>query len=111
MIELPGIVPALAQALATRGYTDLTPVQEAVLDPGVGEHEAQLLMRGLTVAPRDASNHLDPAVMVVGTTMFSSTGLSLSWLCRTARSNRAALQRAFHDHHTTPERYQSDPHR
>ena len=33
MTELEGIVPALGQALAKRGYEKLTPVQEAVLAP------------------------------------------------------------------------------
>ncbi|MBI1622781.1 DEAD/DEAH box helicase [Aquamicrobium zhengzhouense] len=33
MTQIEGIVPALAAALATRGYADLTPVQKAVIAP------------------------------------------------------------------------------
>ena len=35
MTEFQGIVPALAQALSKRGYSELTPVQTAVLEPHV----------------------------------------------------------------------------
>lgn len=35
MTEFQGIVPALAQALSKRGYSQLTPVQNAVLEPHV----------------------------------------------------------------------------
>ncbi|TIT52736.1 MAG: DEAD/DEAH box helicase, partial [Mesorhizobium sp.] len=34
MSNFDGIVPALAQALEKRGYSDLTPVQKAVLELG-----------------------------------------------------------------------------
>ncbi len=40
MAEFEGIVPALAQALTARGYSDLTPVQEAVLDPALETADA-----------------------------------------------------------------------
>lgn len=53
MIEFPGVVPALAQALAARGYTALTPVQEAVLQPELGDRDALVSARtgsGKTVA-------------------------------------------------------------
>ncbi len=33
MTDFPGVVPALGQAIAARGYDTLTPVQEAVLHP------------------------------------------------------------------------------
>ena len=36
MTEFQGVVPALGQALSKRGYTVLTPVQEAVLAPELG---------------------------------------------------------------------------
>ncbi|MFT6772753.1 MAG: ATP-dependent RNA helicase DeaD [Paracoccaceae bacterium] len=39
MIEFPGVVPALAEALNTRGYTELTPVQRAVLNPEIDERD------------------------------------------------------------------------
>lgn len=37
MSEFEGIVPALGQALSKRGFSALTPVQTAVLDPALGE--------------------------------------------------------------------------
>ncbi len=40
MTEIQGVVPALAQALNERGYTKLTPVQDAVVASGLGEADA-----------------------------------------------------------------------
>ncbi|MDL2401500.1 DEAD/DEAH box helicase [Rhizobium mayense] len=40
MTEFEGIVPAIAQALAKRGYDVLTPVQKAMLDPGLAGKDA-----------------------------------------------------------------------
>lgn len=37
MTKFPGVVPALAHALIERGYSDLTPVQEAVMAPKLVE--------------------------------------------------------------------------
>ncbi|MFT5440433.1 MAG: ATP-dependent RNA helicase DeaD [Alphaproteobacteria bacterium] len=39
MTGFEGAAPALGQALSKRGYTVLTPVQEAVLDPDLGESD------------------------------------------------------------------------
>ena len=39
MTEFDGVVPALDQALRKRGYTVLTPVQEAVLAPELGSSD------------------------------------------------------------------------
>ncbi|WP_084399801.1 DEAD/DEAH box helicase [Henriciella aquimarina] len=39
MTDHPAVAPALGQALATRGYDSLTPVQAAVLDPALGEQD------------------------------------------------------------------------
>ncbi len=39
MIQSPEIHPVLARTLTTRGYTELTPVQQAVLEPGAGERD------------------------------------------------------------------------
>ncbi len=40
MTNLIGVVPAIAQALNERGYTELTPVQKAMLDPALAEADA-----------------------------------------------------------------------
>ncbi|NQV46843.1 MAG: DEAD/DEAH box helicase [Rhodospirillaceae bacterium] len=60
MTEFEGVVPALAQALRTRGYTTLTPVQRAVLAPELKDADALVSAQtgsgktvafGLTLAP------------------------------------------------------------
>src|SRR5690554_1310933 len=40
MTDIEGILPALAAALATRGYVDLTPVQKAVIAPELADSDA-----------------------------------------------------------------------
>ncbi|CAN7332366.1 DEAD/DEAH box helicase [Rhizobium sp. LjRoot98] len=40
MVELDGIAPAIAQALSKRGYSELTPVQKAVLGPELEGRDA-----------------------------------------------------------------------
>lgn len=40
MTEFEGVVPALSQALTNRGYTDLTPVQKAMLAPELRDADA-----------------------------------------------------------------------
>ncbi|AFL48670.1 ATP-dependent RNA helicase DeaD [Sinorhizobium fredii] len=40
MTEFEGIAPSIAEALAKRGYTTLTPVQEAMLDPALDGADA-----------------------------------------------------------------------
>ena len=53
MTEFEGIVPAIAEAMLKRGYTGLTPVQQSVIDPELGERDALVSARtgsGKTVA-------------------------------------------------------------
>jgi len=40
MTNFIGVVPAIAQALTERGYTELTPVQKAMLDPALADADA-----------------------------------------------------------------------
>ncbi len=40
MTDFPGAVPAIAKALAKRGYDTLTPVQTAMLDPALADADA-----------------------------------------------------------------------
>ncbi|MBK5564996.1 DEAD/DEAH box helicase [Ensifer sp. 2YAB10] len=40
MTEFEGIAPAIAEALAKRGYNELTPVQQAMRDPELAERDA-----------------------------------------------------------------------
>ncbi|ENN88873.1 ATP-dependent RNA helicase protein [Rhizobium freirei PRF 81] len=72
MTEFEGIVPAIAQALAKRGYETLTPVQKAMLDPGLAGKDALVSAQtgsgktvafGLALAPGllDGSERFGPA--------------------------------------------------
>ncbi|NCO17426.1 MAG: DEAD/DEAH box helicase, partial [Alphaproteobacteria bacterium] len=60
MAQIERIAPALAGALAARGYAALTPVQEAVLDPALDGRDALVSAQtgsgktvafGLAIAP------------------------------------------------------------
>ena len=53
MSDFEGVVPTLAAALQERGYTTLTPVQEAMLSPDMKDADALVSARtgsGKTVA-------------------------------------------------------------
>ena len=60
MTEIEGVIEPLRQALAKRAYTELTPVQKAVLDPYVADSDllvsaqtgsGKTVAFGLAVAP------------------------------------------------------------
>ena len=40
MTEISGVVPAIGKALAKRGYSELTPVQQSMLDPALAASDA-----------------------------------------------------------------------
>lgn len=89
MIELAGIVPALGQALQTRGYTELTPVQKAVLTSEIGEVDALVSAQtgsgktvafGLAIAP----------TLLEGAERFTSIGAPLALVI--APTRELALQ-------------------
>ncbi len=72
MTEFEGIAPAIAQALAKRGYETLTPVQKAMLDPGLADKDALVSAQtgsgktvafGLALAPGllDGAERFGPA--------------------------------------------------
>jgi ATP-dependent RNA helicase DeaD len=72
MTEFEGIAPAIAQALAKRGYETLTPVQKAMLDPGLAGKDALVSAQtgsgktvafGLALAPGllDGAERFGPA--------------------------------------------------
>ena len=62
MTEIKGIVPALAAALAKRGYEALTPVQEAVLE----QEEADLLVSAQTGSGKTVAFGLAIAPTLLG---------------------------------------------
>ncbi len=126
MIEFEGVVPALAQALHKRGYSSLTPVQQAVLSPDV--ENADILVSaqtgsgktvafGLTLAPMllDGAQKMErataPLVLVVTPTreLALQVKRELSWLYEATgaalascvggmdmRDERRALSRGAH---------------
>ncbi|TGV76398.1 DEAD/DEAH box helicase, partial [Mesorhizobium sp. M00.F.Ca.ET.158.01.1.1] len=70
MSNFDGIVPALAQALEKRGYSDLTPVQKAVLELGQADAlvsaqtgSGKTVAFGLAMAPTllDGAERFGPA--------------------------------------------------
>jgi ATP-dependent RNA helicase DeaD len=101
MTELSGVVPALAVALDERGYTELTPVQKAVLDPelivsdllvSAQTGSGKTVAFGLALAPNllDDSGSLPrpdrPMVLVVAPTreLALQVKKELAWLYRPA---------------------------
>jgi ATP-dependent RNA helicase DeaD len=126
MTEFEGVVPALGQALSKRGYTDLTPVQKAILAPEV--HGADALVSaqtgsgktvafGMTLAPTllDGAERFShapvPLALVVAPTrelalqvkrelewLYALTGASISSCVggMDMRTERRELQRGVH---------------
>lgn len=64
MTEFKGVVPALAQALSDRGYTDLTPVQTAVLDPKL--HDIDTLVSAQTGSGKTVAFGISIAPTLLG---------------------------------------------
>lgn len=126
MIEFDGVVPALGQALSERGYTNLTPVQKAVLEPD--HQDADVLVSaqtgsgktvafGLAIAPillngAERFEHCDtPLALVVAPTrelalqvrrelgwLYGKTGAVLASCVggMDMRAERRALDRGAH---------------
>ena len=76
MTDFEGIAPPLAEALAKRGYTDLTPVQTAVLAPELGE--ADLLVSAQTGSGKTVAFGLAVApTLLAGADRFEQAGAPL----------------------------------
>jgi ATP-dependent RNA helicase DeaD len=89
MTVFPGIVPAIAQALTKRGYTDLTPVQKAVLDSEL--HGADALVSAQTGSGKTVAFGLALAPTLLGDAeRFGNAGAPLA-LC-VAPTRELALQ-------------------
>ncbi len=97
MTELESVVPALAEALAKRGYESLTPVQKAVLAPELAGRDALVSAQtgsgktvafGLTIAPdllqgKDRFGHSDkPLALAIAPTreLAMQVKKELEWL-------------------------------
>ena len=126
MTDYPAVAPALGQALATRGYDSLTPVQTAVLDPALGGQDllvsaqtgsGKTVAFGLAMASSllDGAERLEragaPTALVVAPTreLAIQVHRELDWLYAEAgasvvscvggmdpREERRALQRGAH---------------
>ena len=126
MTEFESVVPALGQALSNRGYTELTPVQEAVLATGVSASDilvsaqtgsGKTVAFGLTLAPTllDGKERFEheaaPLALVVAPTRELALQVKgeLTWLYQMTGANiascvggmdmrdeRRALQRGAH---------------
>ncbi|NNE57799.1 MAG: DEAD/DEAH box helicase [Hellea sp.] len=126
MTELPNIHPALAGALAARGYETLTPVQQAVIDPALNGRDllvsaqtgsGKTVAFGLALAPTVLGEDLmvmpsdTPMVVAIAPTreLALQVKRELEWLYRPAgtkfatcvggmdmRDERRALARGAH---------------
>jgi len=126
MTEFEGVIPALAKALTTRGYTTLTPVQKAVLAPELSNADALVSAQtgsgktvafGLALAPTllNGEDHFTKAVkplaLVIAPTrelamqvmrelewLFAKTGAKVTSCVggMDMRSERRALQQGVH---------------
>ncbi len=89
MTEFGGVVPALDQALSKRGYTVLTPVQEAVLAPELGRSD--LLVSAQTGSGKTVAFGMAFApTLLEGAVRFSHTAAPLALVV--APTRELALQ-------------------
>ncbi|MBW9055843.1 DEAD/DEAH box helicase [Rhizobium mesosinicum] len=126
MTDYNGVSPAIAKALQKRGYTELTPVQKAMLDPALAESDALVSAQtgsgktvafGLALAPTllEGAERFAPAgaplALVIAPTreLALQVKRELEWLYEMAgavivscvggmdiRSERRALERGAH---------------
>lgn len=126
MTDYNGVSPAIAKALQKRGYTELTPVQKAMLDPALAESDALVSAQtgsgktvafGLALAPTllEGAERFAPAAAPLALVIAPTRELALQvkreleWLYEMAgavivscvggmdiRSERRALERGAH---------------
>lgn len=126
MTNFNGVVPAIAKALVKRGYSELTPVQKAMLDPALAASDALVSAQtgsgktvafGLALAPTLLENEdrfgpaAEPRALVIAPTreLALQVKRELEWLYEATgalivscvggmdiRSERRALERGSH---------------
>ncbi|MBW9114922.1 DEAD/DEAH box helicase [Rhizobium cauense] len=126
MTDFSGVVPAIAKALVKRGYTELTPVQQSMLDPALAASDALVSAKtgsgktvafGLALAPTLLENAdrfgpaAEPLALVIAPTreLALQVKRELEWLYEATgalivscvggmdiRSERRALERGAH---------------
>ncbi|KQV81540.1 DEAD/DEAH box helicase [Rhizobium sp. Root1220] len=126
MTDLNGVVPAIAKALAKRGYSELTPVQKSMLDPALAASDALVSAQtgsgktvafGLALAPTllEGEDRFPPAAEPLALVIAPTRELALQvkreleWLYEMTgavivscvggmdiRSERRALERGAH---------------
>ncbi|MCA1438890.1 DEAD/DEAH box helicase [Ensifer sp. IC4062] len=88
MNEFEGIAPAIAEALARRGYNELTPVQKAMLDPALDGADA--LVSAQTGSGKTVAFGLALAPTLLGTERFGAAAAPLALVI--APTRELALQ-------------------
>jgi len=89
MTEIENIVPALGEALSQRGYDVLTPVQQAILGPGLGD--ADLLVSAQTGSGKTVAFGLAVApTLLAGAERFARANIPLALVV--APTRELALQ-------------------
>jgi len=92
MTEIEGVIAPLQQALAKRDYTELTPVQKAVLDPYVTESD--LLVSAQTGSGKTVAFGLSVAPTLLGDDdRFGRAGLPLALIIAPTRELALQIKR------------------
>ena len=94
MIELESVVPALRDAITGRGYLDLTPVQQAVLEPNAARGD--LLVSAQTGSGKTVAFGLAIAeTLLAGNTSFGPVAAPLALVVAPTRELALQIKREF----------------
>jgi ATP-dependent RNA helicase DeaD len=92
MTKFQGVVPALASALAAKGYEELTPVQQSVIDPELGDSD--LLVSAQTGSGKTVAFGLAVApTLLNGAERFPQAGVPLSLVIAPTRELAMQVKR------------------
>ena len=94
MTEIENIVPTLGEALSQRGYDVLTPVQQAILGPGLGD--ADLLVSAQTGSGKTVAFGLAVApTLLAGAERFARAEIPLALVVAPTRELALQVKREF----------------
>ena len=92
MTKFEGVVPALASALEAKGYEQLTPVQQSVIDPALGD--ADVLVSAQTGSGKTVAFGLAMApTLLQGAERFPQAGLPLALVIAPTRELAIQVKR------------------
>jgi ATP-dependent RNA helicase DeaD len=92
MTKFEGVVPALASALEAKGYEQLTPVQQSVIDPALGD--ADVLVSAQTGSGKTVAFGLAMApTLLQGADRFPQAGLPLALIIAPTRELAIQVKR------------------